>query len=104
MKDRAGPLGLIMACSGRMDIATSGVSIELMGGDHDTIVAILADLTAQRRQEPRDGSTVARLYGQDGVAARDPRTGARVLRMKDVLKGELDPFLAAWRRHTVPEA
>lgn len=103
MKERAGPLGLAITCTGRMEIAHSGVTIELMGSDQDTIAAILADLAAQRRQEPRDGSTVARIYGQDGVAARDPRTGARVQRMKDVLKGELDPFLAAWRRHSMPE-
>jgi hypothetical protein len=33
-----------------------------------------------------------------GRAARveDPRTGAGTPRLKDVLRGELDPFIAAW--------
>jgi protein subunit release factor A len=101
MKERPGPLGLSLACAGRIEIARSGMTVELMGSDPDTIASVLADLQAQRTQEPGDRSAVARIYGQDGVGARDPRTGATVLRVKDVLKGELDPFLDAWRRHAV---
>jgi ATP-dependent Clp protease ATP-binding subunit ClpC len=102
MKERPGPLGLSLSCSGRIEIARSGLMVEFMGSDADTIAAILADLHAVRSsQEPRDRSAVARIYGQDGVGARDPRTGATVLRMKDVLKGELDAFLDAWRRNAL---
>jgi ATP-dependent Clp protease ATP-binding subunit ClpA/protein subunit release factor A len=103
IKDRAGPLGLTLSCAGRIQIGRSGLSVELMGSDAEIIAAALADLSAHRTQEPGDRSAVARIYGQDGVGARDPRTGAKVLRLKDVLKGELDVFLDAWRRHA-PEA
>jgi ATP-dependent Clp protease ATP-binding subunit ClpA len=101
MKERAGPMGLSLSCSGRIEIAHSGLIVELMGGDPDTIAAALADLQAVRSQAPRDRSAVTRIYGQDGVGARDPRTGATVLRLKDALKGDLDVFLDAWRRHAV---
>jgi ATP-dependent Clp protease ATP-binding subunit ClpC len=99
MKERPGPLGLSLSCSGRIEIARSGLIVELMGSDPNTIASALTDLNALRSQEPRDRSAVARIYGQDGVGARDPRTGATVLRLKDVLKGELDAFLDAWRRN-----
>jgi hypothetical protein len=42
-------------------------------------------------------TSLARTYGKDGVGARDPRTGATALRIKDVLRGNLDPFFEAWR-------
>jgi ATP-dependent Clp protease ATP-binding subunit ClpC len=98
IKERPGPLGLSLTCAGRIEIAGSGLMVELMGSDPETIAAALGDLRAHRDQELGDRSVVARVYGQDGVGARDPRTGAKVLRLKDVLKGELDVFLDAWRR------
>jgi hypothetical protein len=58
---------------------------------------VLSDLAADRFAQSEDRSAIARVYGKDGVAARDPRTGASVLRAKDVLRGRLDPFLQAWR-------
>jgi hypothetical protein len=41
---------------------------------------------------------VARIYGDESVGARDPRTGVSVPRLKDVLRGNLDRFLDGWRR------
>ncbi|TDI41405.1 MAG: hypothetical protein E2P02_15045 [Acidobacteria bacterium] len=38
------------------------------------------------------------VYGRDGAGARDPRTGRQHPRLKDVLKGDLAPFLDAWRQ------
>ena len=41
---------------------------------------------------------MARVYGDGGANARDPRTGVVAAKLKDVLKGRLDGFLEGWRR------
>ena len=100
VKEREGPAGLSLAYAGRIARAGSGLTIELLGSDAYTLAALLTDLDACRDADPAHRSTVSRVYEQDGVGARDPRTGATVLRLKDALKGDLDPFLEAWRRVT----
>ena len=75
--------------------ASRGAILDLAGEDGGTIAELLGHLPASGRRRSID---VARIDGKDGVAARDPRTGARALRLKDVLRGELDVFLEAWRQ------
>jgi ATP-dependent Clp protease ATP-binding subunit ClpC len=98
-RPRTGPLDLSITCSGRLEMPASGLTIELLGSDPDTLAEVLADLEAHREGGPRDRSSVARTYGKDGVGARDPRTGATQVRLKDALRGELGVFLDAWRAH-----
>jgi protein subunit release factor A len=105
IKARSGPLDVSMTCSGRLEMDSHGVVIDLIGADPRTLAELLADLEADRRgggADDRDRAAVSRVYGKDGVAARDPRTGATMARLKDVRKGELDPFLDAWRARAVP--
>jgi hypothetical protein len=95
---REGPLGLALVCATRLEVASSGMTIELLGGDARTLADLRHDLDTHVRQRTgRDGSDVARTYGRDGVGARDPRTGATVVRLKDALRGELGPLFEAWR-------
>jgi len=104
IKTRPGPLDVSMTCSGRLEMDSHGVVIDLIGADPRTLAELLADLEADRRggAHDRDRAAVSRIYGKDGVAARDPRTGATMARLKDVRKGELDAFLDAWRAGAVP--
>lgn len=62
---------------------------------------LLWDLAASRASPAADATEVARIYGDDSGGARDPRTGVSVPRLKDVLRGNLDRFLEAWRRRTL---
>ncbi len=82
-----------MTCSGRLEMDSHGVVIDLIGADPRILAELLADLEAHRRggADDQDRAAVSRVYGKDGVAARDPRTGAAMARPKDVRKGELDP-------------
>ena len=61
------------------------IALDAMGGDHAPIVTVEGAVRA------------ARLYGIEGSGARDPRTGVSAARLKDVLGGDLDRFLEAWR-------
>jgi len=99
---RTGPLGLAYTCSGRVDMPPGGAVIDLLGIDATVLGDVLADLSAHRRRDAGDRTVVARTYGRDGVGARDPRTGASVVRLRDALRGELEPFLEAWRQRDPP--
>ena len=70
---------------------------------HDRLLQLVdegAFITRLREtwQRGSELSELARVYGRDGAGARDPRTGTQHPRLKDVLKGDLTPFLDAWRR------
>ena len=62
----------------------------------------LGQLTAAGRHPVLSGESgvgrAARIYGEDGGGARDPRTGVSVPRLREVLRGELDLFFEAYRR------
>ena len=66
--------------------------------DEDTLSELLTRLR-QTWQNSGEISELARVYGRDGdgdgAGARDPRTAAQHPRLKDVLKGDLTPFLDA---------
>ncbi|MCK6483975.1 MAG: AAA family ATPase [Phycisphaerae bacterium] len=85
-------------CRARLELPERGLAIDFVGRGADTLSHLLHDLSHAWRRPAIDDLDVCRVYGEDGVAARDPRTGAKVLRMKSVLQGRLDPFLNGWRR------
>lgn len=72
-----------------------GVSIALHGGSRETLELLGRDLGGLFAG-PEGVAEVAREYGLTGGAARDPRTSATVASLKDVFRGELEPFLRAW--------
>lgn len=95
---RRGLFDLALAARGRFEIEESGFVLDLVGTRAETLAAFFADLARRRADAGTPARDVARHYGQDGTGARDPRTGASVPRLKDVLRGRLDPLLEAWRR------
>lgn len=95
-RSRSGPWNLEL--SHRVEIATeeTGRSARLEGADPEALGHLGADLEAawtERAESPPE----VRVYGEDGVGAKDPRTGARVVRARDVAKGHLEALLEAWR-------
>lgn len=99
---RMGPLGVECRVRGRLGIEARGLTLNLLGPEERTMRELLADLDAVL-DGPASSAEVARLYGADGLGARDPRTGATVVKAKDVLRGKLDPLLEAWRRDRAGE-
>lgn len=102
VKPRSGPLQSRAVCTGALDVPAKGILVDVMGVDPDTLPDLLADAAAHLERDSDERSIVARVYDKDGVGARDPRTGATVLRLKQVAKGELDPLLEAWRLRSAP--
>jgi hypothetical protein len=92
-------LGLSVTCVGRLEVSARGAVLELVGSDPATLAEVLSALAAARLDQTDGVIEVARSYAKDGVGARDPRTGATLVRLKDALGGELDVFLEAWRSH-----
>jgi hypothetical protein len=58
-------------------------------------VAELRALAAALLEIPQPAGEVRRYLPDRGARVEDPRTGATA-RIKDVLRGELEPFIAAW--------
>src|SRR5262249_30080854 len=58
-------------------------------------VAELRALAAALLEIPQPTGEVRRYLPDRGARVEDPRTGATA-RIKDVLRGELEPFIAAW--------
>lgn len=108
-------LGIEPTCKGRVELEHRGLSMEFVGVRPVTLGHFLHDLQRAWSQlatpdapEPLDAedfsvdsSEVARVYGENGAGARDPRTGATVPRLRDALRGNLDEFLDAWRKQHV---
>ena len=97
IKPRAGLMGLALSCRGRVEVEERGFVSDWVADDEDTLSELLTRLR-QTWQNSGEISELARVYGRDGAGARDPRTAAQHPRLKDVLKGDLTPFLDAWRR------
>jgi len=91
-------LGLEVAWRGQLEIEERGVVEEWLGRDEESLSELLTDLAQAAAANVPATSDLARVYAKDGAGARDPRTGVRHPRLKDVLKGDLEPFLTAWRQ------
>jgi hypothetical protein len=91
--------GLTPRCSARLELPRRGTTLELLAENEDLLNHFLDDVRASWNALPTEPDEVARHYNEDGCGARDPRTGASVVHLKDVLRGGLEPFLEGWRRN-----
>ncbi len=86
-----------------LQVPERGLAWTFNGTDRSTLTLLGQDLHPYLSA---GGGTdaVARTYGLKGGAVHDPRTHASHPQIKDVLRGELDPFWRAWERHTAEAA
>jgi ATP-dependent Clp protease ATP-binding subunit ClpC len=98
VRRRQGHFGLTVAFRGRLQLRDHGLALDFLAAQKDVLSHLLGDLTAAWSSPDRKEAELARVYGEDGRGARDPRTGAVVVKLKDVMKGRLEPLLEAWRR------
>jgi hypothetical protein len=96
-RTRKGPFGLELRCQARQAIESRALTIAWVGGRRDALEQLMADVDAAWSAAGPASLDNARVY--DGSGARDPRTGGNVPRLKDALRGKLEPLLAAWRAH-----
>ena len=73
---------------------TSGRSLSLLGAGSPDELSVLAMILLDG--ESASGAEARRYFLGRGARVEDPRTGAGTPRWKDVLRGELDLFIAAW--------
>ncbi|MCB9548504.1 MAG: AAA family ATPase [Myxococcales bacterium] len=78
-----------------VDVPSRGLELKLKGSDRNTLALLGHDLLAYL-SAPAPPVETARTYGITGGTVRDPRTGATSPSIKDVLRGNLEPFLRAW--------
>jgi MoxR-like ATPase len=98
---RKGHFGLMVGFRGRRPLRAQGLTLDFVAAQQDVLAHVLSDLAAAW-SAPASEAVLARVYGEDGRGARDPRTGAGVSRLKDAMKGRLQPLLDAWRRREAP--
>jgi ATP-dependent Clp protease ATP-binding subunit ClpA len=79
-----------------VQLPSRGLELVFNGTDKSTLALLGADLHAHLGAHAADEAPVARTYGYKGSGARDPRTNATAPVLKDVLRGQLEPFLRAW--------
>ncbi|HHO54607.1 MAG TPA: PCRF domain-containing protein [Deltaproteobacteria bacterium] len=79
----------------RLDLPIRGLNLKLYGTGRDSLELLARDLGAALAS-PRPSLEIARTYGIRGGAVQDPRTSASTSNLKDVLRGNLEPFLQAW--------
>ncbi len=84
---------------GRIELSKRGLAVDLLGASDRLLSHLLFDLQRAWGDAASEPAPVARVYCIEGGGAKDPRTGVVVHRLKDVLRGNLDPFLDGWRRH-----
>ena len=71
----------------------TGREVNLAGGVSLDELRTLASLVIR----PAPGDVEARnYYFGRGARVEDPRTGTATPRLKDVLRGEIEPFIAGW--------
>ena len=97
LRPRSGRFSLQVSVQTVLRSAERGVEVELLGEEARTLAHVRYDLEAAWAELDSDQPALARSYAEDGAGARDPRTGAVVVRFRDVLRGRLDRLLEAWR-------
>jgi ATP-dependent Clp protease ATP-binding subunit ClpC len=94
VRRRAGTLVERVGCEASARDEGRGRALELAGGEGPEALALVARALLSRGS---DEEPEARRYHLGrGARVEDPRTGAGTPRWKDVLRGELDLFIAAW--------
>ena len=91
-------LGMIATATGSLELRELGIVEEFLGSDAATLAHFLADARVALDRVEGEPTTVARIYGESGHGARDPRTGEVIPRLRDALHGRLDRLLERWRR------
>lgn len=79
----------------RLELGVRRQRLELVGQDEERLARLGLDLE-HAWEESMPVLSLARVYGEPGLGARDPRTGATVARMPDALEGRWEPLLDAW--------
>ncbi|MBP7937313.1 MAG: AAA family ATPase [Phycisphaerae bacterium] len=95
-------LGVRPTFRARLEFAERGLAFDLVGEAEYGLNHAVHDLAAAWRgpKESPSAQEVARIYNEDGSGARDPRTGALAPHFKQILRGQLEVFLTAWRQRT----
>ena len=76
----------------------SGREVQLVGSGTPEELRTLALLVL--RAAPAELEARHYFFGR-GARVEDPRTGAATPRLKDVLRGEIEPFIAGWLGRSV---
>jgi len=92
--------GLKPRVRGRVELSSRGLTLDFHAEDAATLSHLLRDLDEAWNHAPSEALSAARVYSEDGVGARDPRTGAIIARPREVERGELDALFEAWRKRT----
>lgn len=85
------------SCYTKVQVTQLGLTVELLGNSRATLTQVGENLHRHWCQSEPGPVEVARIYGEGGIGARDPRTNATVARLRHVLLGKLDILLEAWR-------
>jgi hypothetical protein len=102
IRKRPGPFGLTITGRVRLELGSHGLTLDLLGADPQILDLLSDDLERTNPGALTGPVDVARVYGESGGGAHDPRTHARVGQLKDALKGKLEPLLEAWREKAEP--
>ncbi len=95
-RKRAGRLGIFVDGEASCYFEERGISRTVIGS-HDVRLRRLSATLDKLETIPTE---VVRIYGKDGVGARDPETGVSLMKLKDVFNGLFDRFLEARRSLT----
>ena len=98
VRHRKGLFALSVAFRGRLQLRDQGLAINFLAAERQVLAHLLGDLAAAWSAPGQKEAELARVYGEDGRGARDPRTGAVVVKLKEAMKGRLEPLLEAWRQ------
>jgi hypothetical protein len=94
VKRRAGSFVERVGCEVQVRDERGGRALSLVGGEGlEALTAVGGALLAARAMPDHEAR---RYHLGRGARVEDPRTGAATPRWKDVLRGELDLFIAAW--------
>lgn len=80
-----------------LEIKSRGLTFNFLGIHKASLSHMVHDLERAWQTPPTGRPETARVYGEHGCGARDNRTGVSAPRLKDVLRGDLDRFLEAWK-------
>ena len=79
----------------KLELPARGLKLKLYGTTREVLELLVRDLGAAMATTA-SAPEVARTYGLRGGTVHDPRTSTSTPGMKEVLRGNLEPFLRAW--------
>ena len=78
-----------------VEVPERGFTVRLYGNAKERLSQLARDL-GDAMAHPPEPFHIARSYAERGTLVQDPRTHASSTNLKDVLRGNLEPFLQAW--------